>query len=375
MTRLPITSSRATAVDIGGRELLYFGGCDYLALAHDRRVVQALAEGAVKHGVSSGAARETSGNAVPHDELEADLARRIGTAAAVIAPDGFTANCAALQALAEDHDEALIDEAAHPSLFAAARAAPIDLTVFPHLDVGTVAAQLRSRRRAVVISDSVFPLRGEIAPIAALIEATRAAGATLLIDDAHGTGVVGTTGRGALEHGGADALGEGRSEHVVLTSTLSKSLGAYGGFVAGSERIVERVRLADAYLTTTPIPPAVAAASLVALELAFGSDELVRRLRANAACLRAGFERVGLPIPRDELPVFPFTLSPPERMHALHEKLLESGILAPLVRYPGGAPSGRSDPHQFRVAVNAAHRIDDIERLVDALAAQLGAGA
>lgn len=367
MTRLRIESSRATSVEIGGRELLYFGGCDYLALAHDPRLLQALAEGAARHGISSGASRETSGNATVHDELEVAIARRIGAGAAVLAPDGFTANCAALETMAADHDRALVDEAAHPSLLAAARAARLEVRSFPHLDVNALAERLADgrARRTVVVSDSVFPIQGEIAPIAALAETTRAAGAMLLLDDAHGTGVIGATGRGALEHGAAIT-----ADHVAVTSTLSKALGAYGGFVAGSEAFAERARAADAYVTTTPIPPALARAALVALDLAFGSDELVRRSRANAACLRAGLERVRLPVPRDDLPVFAFAVQPAERMHALHEQLLADGILAPLVRYPGSAPQG-----QFRIAVSAAHSIDDIERLVDALARGLGAPA
>lgn len=363
MPRLEIAASRATAVSIDGREFLYFGGCGYLGLAHHPRVVAALSEGARRYGVSSGAARETSGNALPHEALEADLARTLECGATILLPEGYTANLAAAQALGSDHQVALIDERSHPSLFDAAAVARLETRAVAHSDVYAMRAALAacSGQRAVVMTDSVFPSRGEIAPLRELQLLAGEFDATLLVDDCHGTGVIGARGRGALEHGGL------RGARLLLTSTLSKAFGCYGGFVAGDAGWIERVRARSrVYIGTTPIPPALAEAGRVALELAFGSGELVGRMRANVAVLRAGLAHLGLGASGEDLPVFAFALDSAERMERVHLGLRDDGILAPYVRYPGGPPQGN-----FRLVVSAAHTLDDIERLVEALARRL----
>ena len=364
MARLPIQSSRGSTVVIDGRELDYFGGCGYLGLAQHPRVVEALVAGAARHGLSSGAARETTGNALVHDELELDLARHLGCEAAVLLPEGATANLAAAQALAPEHGLALVDERSHPSLFDAAQAAKLELRTFAHLDTAALRSELTraGAPRAVVMTDSVFPSRGEIAPLAEWAQATAELGGTLLIDDCHGTGVIGAHGLGALEHAALSG------PHVLLTSTLSKSLGCYGGFVAGDRAWIELVRArAHAYLATTPVPPALAEAARVALDVAFGSPERLGRLRANIALMRSGLERLGMPTPREELPVFAFQRGDAESMRALESRLRGEGVLAPYIRYPGGPPEGF-----FRLVVNAAHSLEQIERLVELLERHAG---
>ncbi len=359
MTRLSIARSSASTVEIDGRELLYFGGCDYLGLAHHPRVVAALVEGAARCGVSAGASRETSGNSCEHEGLEADLARRLGFEAALLLPEGYTANFALAQAIADERDTALIDEASHASLFDAAALARLEVIAVAHGDVERFRKLLGERdgRRTVLMSDAVFPSRGRIAPARELATLAATSGALLVLDDCHGTGVVGAHGRGVHEE--LDLSGE----HVVVTSTLSKALGCYGGFVAGSARCIRRVReRSNVYVGSTPIPPALAAAGRVALELAYEDDGLVRRMRANSACLRAGFERLGLRTPSADVPVFAFELESAARMQRLHEELKAEHILAPYVHYPGGPSAGN-----FRVVVTAAHESEHLDRLVAAL--------
>ena len=359
MARLGIESSRGSTVVLDGRELDYFGGCGYLGLAHHPRVVEALAEGLRRHGVSAGASRETTGNTRAHEGLESDLARHLGCEAALLLPEGYTANFAAAQSLAQEHSVALVDERSHPSLFDAARNAQLELQSIPHGDGVALRRALAycGSRRAVVMTDSVFPSRGVVAPLAEWAELARGHGGTLLVDDCHGTGVLGPSGRGALEQA---AIG---GEHVLLTSTLSKALGCYGGFIAGTRAQIERVqRRSSVYVGTTPIPPAIAEAARAALEVAFGDGERVAQLRANIAVFRAGLERLGLGRAREELPVFSFALESAERMLELEAGLREDGILAPYIRYPGGPAAGN-----FRIVVTAAHSLAQIERLLDAL--------
>lgn len=365
MARLPIQSSRGSTVVIDGREFDYFGGCGYLGLAQHPRVIEALVAGAQRHGVSSGAARETTGNALAHDELERDLARHLRCEATVLLSEGATANLAAAQALALEHTLALVDERSHPSLFDAAQAAKLEVRPIAHADSSALRAELAraGTRRAVVATDSVFPSRGEIAPLAEWAQLAAEHGGTLLVDDCHGTGVIGPHGLGALEHSALSG------SHVLLTSTLSKALGCYGGFVAGDTKWIELVRTrSNAYLATTPVPPAIAEAARVALDVAFGSPERLGRLRANIALMRSGLERLGMPTPREELPVFAFQLGDAETMRTLEASLRDAGVLAPYIRYPGGPPEGF-----FRIAVNAAHSLGQIERLIELLERHAGA--
>lgn len=364
MSRLPIEASTGTTVVLDGLELDYFGGCGYLGLAHHPRVVEALTNGVRRHGVSAGASRETTGNAKAHEALEQDLARHLGCEAAILLPEGYTANFAAAQSLAEEHAVALVDERSHPSLFDAARNAELELVRIPHRDSVALRRALTycGSRRALVMTDSVFPSRGEIAPLAEWAELTRAHDGTLFIDDCHGTGVIGASGRGALEYGSLSG------EHVLLTSTLSKALGCYGGLVAGTKKQIERVQCrSNVYVGSTPIPPALAEAGRAALEIAFGDSSRIAQLRANIALLRAGFERLGLARSGEEqLPVFALSLESAERMQALERALRDDGMLAPYIRYPGGPPAG-----SFRIVVTAAHSLAQIERLLDSFGRHL----
>lgn len=359
MPRLAIQASSATRVVLDERELLYFGGCGYLGLAHHPRVVAALAEGAQRFGASAGASRETTGNCVAYDQLEHELARRIGVPEVVLTPEGYTANFVAAQALASERRVALIDSHSHPSLVDAAYAARLEVHTWAHGELELLERLLAQHgERAVVMSDGVFPSRGEIAPVRELAQMAGALDAALLIDDCHGTGVVGGGGRGSLEHAGV------RDDHVVLTSTLSKALGCYGGLVAGASSLAATAREhSQAYIGSTPPPPALAHAALTALSLAYDEPARLARLRRNCARVRDGFQALGLPTPREDLPVFAFALHEADAMVALHEQLRRAGLFAPYVRYLGSPPSGN-----FRIVVNAEHSDDDLERLLHELA-------
>jgi 7-keto-8-aminopelargonate synthetase-like enzyme len=359
MPRLAISASSARTVQLEGRSLVYFGGCGYLGLAHHPRVVAELAEGAKRFGVSAGASRETTGNCVAYDELEQQLALRLEVPAALLTPEGYTANFVAAQALARERRVALVDDRSHPSVFDAAHAARLEVHVWPHRDLENLRTLLREHAKAAVVAtDGVFPSRGELAPADGLVALAHEFGAASWIDDCHGTGVVGARGRGVLEHFGLSG------DDVVLTSTLSKALGCYGGVVAGSREFVAAAREhSQAYIGSTPPPPAVACAASIALELAFADTNLLERLRANTTVLREGFARLRLRVPAEPLPVFAFALEDAASMERLHAGLRDEGLFAPYVKYLGSPQAGH-----FRIVVNAAHESEDLQRLLAGLA-------
>jgi 7-keto-8-aminopelargonate synthetase-like enzyme len=348
-----------------GRELVYLGGCDYLGLAGHPRVVAALRAGLARWGVSAGASRATSGDTTEHRALEDELARFLGQEACVLLPEGWLANVALLEALAGEVRLALVDAKAHMSLPSAARAAGVHPVPYEHADVGSLRATLEQHEGATpcVLTDGLFPSLGRCAPLDAILRALPPAG-VLVVDDCHGTGVIGARGRGTHEELGVD------DARMILTGTLSKALGCYGGFVAGSARRMQRVRgSSSAYLGTTPVPPALAAAGREALRILL-EGEVLATLRRNVALLRAALDGLGLRF--GDLPVPVLALEPPSAAvgRTLHEALLAEGFLVPLVRYPGG-PDGAEDGGWLRLAVHAAHAPAELERLAAVLRSHL----
>ncbi|HVS11079.1 MAG TPA: pyridoxal phosphate-dependent aminotransferase family protein [Planctomycetota bacterium] len=361
MASLPFTASSASSLTQDGVERIHFGGCGYLGLGHHPRVREALALALGRYGVSVAASRETSGNAREHELCEEEVAAALGVEAALLCPSGSLANLALAEAFQGDVRLALLDERAHPSLFGAARAAGMETAVYPHLDAaraGEIAAPNASRGVAI-LTDGVFPGLGTVAPLPELLRALPERG-ILCVDDAHGFGVLGERGRGSLErHGVSD-------RRVAITLSLSKALSCHGGAIAGSRELVERVReRSPLWRTSTPIPPALAAAARAALRLLAEEPQIRATLARNSTRVASTLAELGIAVPVEPLPVFAFALDPPERMAALHEELRSQGLLVPLVDYPGG-PARDSGPW-FRLAVSAAHTEDQVERLCDAL--------
>lgn len=356
MQRLPIESSTPTTVRMGGRDFLAFSGCNYLGLSHDPRV-RAAAVRAIEHfGLSTGASRETTGNVLEHEALEHDLAAFTGFAAALLTPEGFTANIALAQGLAAAGVRtAIIDEKSHHSVAQAAHAAGIAVAPYRHLNESHAADVLRGTSRApdardcVIWTDGVFAADGAIAPIPGLLNSN----CRVVIDDCHGFCTLGTGGRGTWSHFGLDP------SRVLVTTTLAKGLGCYGGVVLGPRDVVAGVRAnAGVYRGTSPLPPPLACAAREAVRIIGGSDELVSALRRNSALMQAALAGAGIELSASAVPIFTFTLETPEMMERVHRALLDVGILAPLIEYPGGPAS-----KYFRLAVTARHTREDIERL------------
>lgn len=360
------TASDATTITLrGGRSVVSFGGCNYLGLANHPEVIGAIVQGLHVYGVSSTASRETTGNAEPHELLEAELATFLGTESALLVPDGYLANIVACQGLARAGiTHALLDARTHVSQTDAARTAGLRTHTFAHGSAEALASALHTIRpnNAVVMTDGVFTADGEPAAVSGLLAAL-GPGDRLLIDDCHGLGVRGPGGRGsAAEHGASD-------QRLVITSSLAKALGCAGGVVAGSAGFIAVCHAASGYVCTTPIAPAMAQGSRAALRVLNREPERLERLRHNAEMLRRGLRELGLLRTSEhwQSPIVAFTLQNRSDMPGIAERLLNDGYRVPLISYPGGPASD-----YFRVSVSSEHNESQIKGVLGALNASLG---
>jgi 7-keto-8-aminopelargonate synthetase-like enzyme len=355
--RLPIAASTSTTVTVDGRELVVFAGCDYLSLSHHPRVLAAMESGLREFGLSSAASRETTGNTIAHDELEQEIARFLGTEAALLTPDGYLSNLIAAQGLPDPIETVLIDRESHVSVRDALAATGHEVKEFALADAAHAATMGRELggRAFAIFTDGVFPVLRTIAPIRELLELLPDDG-VLVVDDSHGTGIVGARGRGSVELAG---LADPR---VLITGTLSKALGCFGGFVAGTKAAIERTReRSHAQIGSTPIPPAIARAASAALRVIDEEPERRQRLQEHVELVRALFSGLEIPVASVPLPVFTFQLRSPDRADVTEQMLLERGLLVPWVHYPDGLGG------YFRIALRSDHTGKQIDALVRGL--------
>jgi len=363
MPRLPIEQVSPTTVRMQGQDLLAFGGCNYLGLTNEQAVHAAVAAAMANFGISTTASRETTGNTLIHEELEAALAKFTGQEAAILSAEGYTANFTAAQGLADEHRVAIIDANAHRSIRNAATAAGMFVFEYEHLNVESAAWLIRQNADAgiAVMTDSVFAADGAVAPMRELLDLLPPHRACLLIDDCHGFAVLGPKGQGAVHHFGLS------DPRVVMTTTLAKGLGCYGGAVLGRRGFIKRVQdRAWVYRSSTPVPPPLAAAALAALAILNESGtSRVAALRSRVDQLSKGLAELGLLSAASTtaggalIPIFTFWFEPARAMTTVYESLLEAGVLAPLIAYPGGPTE-----HYFRIVVNASHTAADVDRLL-----------
>lgn len=340
-----------------GRVVVQFASNDYFGLSAHPAVIDASIDATKRWGTGAGASRLVVGSRPIHDELESALADWKATDAALLFPTGYAANLGVLCAIARlgiaDHGSIgfVSDELNHASLIDGVRLTKASLSIYPHADVEAaaeeIAANAEAGRRSVIVTDSVFSMDGDVAPLLDLARLAAATGSLLVVDDAHAV----------LPGHGADVLQlADHGAEVLVVGTLSKSLGSLGGFVAGSGPIVDWCRnTARPFIFSTATPPAVAAAALAALGVLRGPEgsELIDRLRANIDVL----------VPDHRSGVIPVILGAEEEALRVSAALLERGLLVPAIRPPTVA-AGSS---RLRIAVSAAHTSEDLTRLVDAL--------
>jgi len=356
---------RGVRVVVDGRDCLAFCSNDYLALAQDPRVAESLAHAAREYGLGSGASHLVSGHHSEHHALEEALARFTGRARALLFSTGYMANLGVVTALARRGDTVFEDRLNHASLLDAGLLSGARFSRFPHLDPAALEARLAAvdGRRSLVLTDGVFSMDGDIAPLPALARSCARHGARLIVDDAHGLGVLGAGGRGALEHHDMT-----EADVPVLVGTLGKAFGSFGAFVAGSEELIEYlVQRARTYVYTTALPPAIAAATRRSLELAEAEPWRRARVLEHSRRFRALSAAAGIPLMPSATPIQPVLVGDARAAVAASEALLARGILVTAIR-PPTVPEGAS---RLRITFSAGHSEADVERLVTSLAEAL----
>jgi 8-amino-7-oxononanoate synthase len=349
-------------IELDGRRCIDFCSNDYLGLSAHPSVTAALIDAAREHGVGARASHLVTGHQHGHDALEEALAAHTGRERALLFSTGYMANLGVATALVQKGGLVLGDALNHASLIDAGRIARARLEWYPHGDAGALEAMLavRAPGPALVLTDGVFSMDGDLAPLPALAAACRRHGALLAVDDAHGLGVLGAAGGGTLDHFGLEA-----GDVPALVGTLGKAFGSFGAFVAGDEDLIETlVQRARTYIYTTALPVAVAAATLAALEVA--AVESWRRVRVLALAQR--FRRLaidaGLPLGPSETPIQPVLLGGADDAVEASRRLLERGYFVAAIR-PPTVPAGTS---RLRIALSAAHRDSEVEGLAACLA-------
>lgn len=352
------------AIELDGRRLVNFAANDYLGLAGDARVAEALAAGARRWGAGAGAAHLLSGHTRAHAEFEEALADFLGCEAALLFSTGYMANLGAVGALVDRTGSVVEDKLNHASLIDAAILSRARLLRYAHADVLAAGQRLeQAAGTTLLVTDGVFSMDGDLAPLADLASLAARHAAVFMVDDAHGFGVLGTGGRGSLEHCG---LGPGSVPvHVV---TLGKALGVFGAAVAGERALIDTlIQRARPWIYTTALPPALAAALTAALGLV--RDEAWRRERVHAhvARFRAACLDAGLELMDSQTPIQPVLVGESERALAVSARLRERGFYVPAIR-PPTVPQGSA---RLRITLSAAHETEQVDALVSALAESL----
>jgi 8-amino-7-oxononanoate synthase len=359
------TGRTGREIVLDGRALVNFGSNDYLGYAGDVRLTKAAAKGACAEGFGAGASPLVSGQSQAHEALEAALARLVDVEAAVVFPSGYAANVATIAALVGPGDVVAIDRRNHASIIDGCRLSGATLGTYPHRDMAALDRlldQLRTdapaARRRLIVTDTLFSMDGTVAPLADLCAVARRHATIVMVDEAHATGVYGNRGSGLVEETGcADGV------HVRV-GTLSKAIGAAGGFVAGPARLVHWLRhKARAWVYSTAHSPAVAAAATRALELLASEPERRRDLVARAEGFRARLRAGGLDLGGAAAQIVPIVVGPPEEAVALAERLAAAGFFVPAIR-PPSVPAGRS---LVRASVAWHHTPADLDRLAEVI--------
>jgi glycine C-acetyltransferase/8-amino-7-oxononanoate synthase len=359
-----VEGEQGPTVTLDGRQVLLLCSNNYLGLADHPRVREAAAEAALRWGAGAGASRLISGNMEPHRELEARLAAFKGYGAALLFGSGYLANTGAIAALAGRGEMVFSDELNHASIVDGCRLARAETFVYRHADLEHLAWGLRRAggRAALIVSDGVFSMDGDVAPLTGLAELARRHGARLMVDEAHATGALGPGGRGSVAAAG---LGE---QVDVVVGTLGKALGSYGAYVcAGSEIVDLLVNAARPFIFSTAPPPPALGAARAALELLEAEPQRVERLRDNAEALRSALAAEGLDACGSHTQIVPLAVGEAEPTMDLCERLLERGVFAQGIR-PPTVPKGSS---RLRFTVMATHEPAQLRRA----AREVGAAA
>lgn len=355
----PLQQIGRTYVFWRGHKLSYFSGCDYFRLSSHPKVRHGLSVGLRDFGLNVAASRLTTGNHILYGKLEKRLARFFKTDSALLVSSGYVANLAVAQALAGQFTHAFVDEAAHPSLLDAAKFLECPVRKFKHRSAKQLASRIVQGRRGarmILLTDGMFARDGAVAPLKQYLEVLPL-NAILLVDDAHGAGIMGPNGRGTVAHCGV------HDSRIIQTITLSKAFGTYGGAILCSGRLRASILArSNLFVGSTPLPLPLAHAALQALTMLETDSKLISRLFRHTRVVKDALKKIGMPLAETPGPIVALKPRRPAAIRNVRSALLRARIYPPFIKYPGGPSSG-----YFRFVISSEHSQAQLDNLAKAL--------
>ena len=354
-----IESSQSFRINIDGRSVLNFCSNNYLGLADDDRLKQAASRAIAEYGLGSGASRLVCGNMLLHQQLEEKIAKFKKTDKALLFNTGYMANSGIISSLVGKGDIVFSDRLNHASIIDGVILSRATLRRFPHKDITALENLLKSNqdfRKKLIVTDTVFSMDGDIAPLPDIIKLAKKYNALVMVDEAHATGVLGKNGAGAVEHFGL----EGQVD--IQMGTLSKAVGAFGGYCCGSSDLIDYlINRARSFIYTTAVPVAICASSMKAIEIIQDEPGLRQKLLDNAEYLRVNLNKLGFNTLDSQTPIIPVLIKDASLTMEFSRKLLDEGIFIQGIR----PPTVSQNTARLRVAVMATHSKEDLDFVID----------
>jgi glycine C-acetyltransferase len=356
----PFEGMQGPEIRMEGRTILNFSSNNYLGLASHPKLMAASKKAIDDYGVGAGAVRTIIGTMNIHEELEQKLARFKHCEATLVLQSGFTANMAAIPPIMGEGDVIISDALNHASIIDAVRLSRgADKDIYPHSDMNALESVLKKHknaRRKLIVTDGVFSMDGDVAKLPEIVQLAEKHNAIVMVDDAHGSGVMGSHGRGTVDHFGL------HDRVDIVVGTMSKAFGVMGGYVASTATMREiMVNKARPLLFSTPHPPSVVASCIAAVELLESDDTLIKQLWYNTRYFKAGMKSIGLPIESDT-PLCPVIVGSSEKAQQLSQRLYEEGIYGRAIVFPTVA----QDKARVRIIINANHTQPQLDRCIEA---------
>jgi len=353
-----INSFHGPTIKIAQKEYILLSSNDYLGLSQHPKVKEKAKEAIEKFGCGSGASRLLSGTTKLHCELENKLADFKKTEAAIVFSSGYSANLGVISSLAGKRDIIIIDKLSHASIIDGCRLSGATLRVYPHKNMNSLEKILKKSQTynlRLIITDGVFSMDGDIAPLPEIVNLSKKYHAMVIIDDAHGTGVMGNEGRGTVEYFGLESMVD------IQMGTLSKALGSLGGFIAGSNVLIDYLKnKARSFIYSTALSPSQVASALASLEIIQGEPELRQRLWENVRYLKKGLQELGFDTMESQTQIIPVLIGDNEKTMQVAKFLYENGIFAPGIR-PPSVPKGTS---RIRLSLMATHTKSHLDKVL-----------
>lgn len=362
-----IEGPQGPRVKIGGKDIILLCSNNYLGIADHPRLKEAAIKAIERYGVGSGASRLVSGTMELHKELEERIASFKGTEASVVFNSGYTANTSVIPALVGRGDIVFSDKLNHASIIDGCVLSRAEFKRYPHKDMERLEFLLKDGRseergarspRGLIVTDSVFSMDGDIAPLPEIFTLAKKYGAMVMVDDAHATGVLGKTGKGSLEH-----FDLKYDEKIIQMGTLGKALGTFGAYIAGSRELIDYlINKARGFIFSTSLPPSVLASAIAAIDLVEDEPELRQALWEKTWYLKNGLDSLGFDTMGSETPIIPVFIGDTGKTMEFSRRLLEEGVFVSGIR-PPTVPEGKS---RLRATVMATHSYDDLDMAIDA---------